>query len=60
MRNNDIVIEFKVRLVKEFYRMREERWIVKNRSVQTQNETLDLDFYTQQSEKIFKLVKIYL
>jgi hypothetical protein len=29
-----------------------------HQTVQTQNETLDLDFYTQQSEKIFKLVEI--
>ncbi len=29
-----------------------------HQTVQTQNETLDLDFYTQQSEKIFKLVQL--
>jgi prophage antirepressor-like protein len=29
-----------------------------HQTVQVQNETLDLDFYTQQSEKIFKLVQL--
>jgi phage regulator Rha-like protein len=57
MRNNEIVKSFKIRLVKEFYRMRDEIKS-KNQTVQVQNETLDLDFYTQQSEKIFKLVQL--
>jgi hypothetical protein len=65
LRNSEKVRNFKKRLVKEFYRMREE--ILKSKqqtpekphqTVQVQNETLDLDFYTQQSEKIFKLVEI--
>ena len=51
MRNNEIVIEFKVRLVKEFYRMREEIKSKNHQTIQVQKETLDLDFYTQQSEK---------
>ena len=60
MRNNEIIIEFKVRLVKEFYRMRKEinNTETSYQHVQTQNETFDLDFYTQEIEKIFKLVKL--
>jgi phage regulator Rha-like protein len=64
LRNSKIVRIFKINLVKEFYRMRDE---IKSKNqtpetahqtVQVQNETLDLDFYTQQSEKIFKLVQL--
>jgi phage regulator Rha-like protein len=57
MRNNEIVIEFKVRLVKEFYRMREE---IKNSKTahQTQNETFDLSFYTQQSREMIELTQL--
>ncbi len=64
MRNNEIVIEFKIRLVKEFYRMREE---IKSKqqtpekphqTVQTQNETFDLNFYTQQSREMIELTQL--
>jgi phage regulator Rha-like protein len=64
MRNNEIVIEFKVRLVKEFYRMRDE---IKSKNqtpetahqtVQAQNETFDLSFYTQQSREMIELTQL--
>jgi phage regulator Rha-like protein len=61
MRNNEIVIEFKVRLVKEFYRMRKE---IKSKNQtpetahQTQNETFDLSFYTQQSREMIELTQL--
>jgi phage regulator Rha-like protein len=61
MRNNEIVIEFKVRLVKEFYRMRDE---IKSKNQtpetahQTQNETFDLSFYTQQSREMIELTQL--
>ncbi len=50
MRNNDIVLDFKVRLVSEFFRMRE---LLQNKKSQTQN--LQLPEIGNETEKIIEL-----
>jgi phage regulator Rha-like protein len=52
MRNNEIVINFKIKLVKEFFKMRE----ILNSS--TSQQTFDLDSYILENEKLIKLVKL--
>jgi phage regulator Rha-like protein len=60
MRNNEIVINFKVRLVKEFFKMRQlllnsEKPV--SQSVQT-SQTFDIKSYTQQNKELIDLIKI--
>ena len=60
MRNNEIVIEFKVRLVEEFFKMREtlkSQNSHSNQPVQT-SENFDLDSYISENEKLIKLIKL--
>ncbi len=57
MRNNEIVIEFKIRLVKEFYRMREDLKS-KQQTQEISHQAFDLDFYTQENEKMVKLIEL--
>jgi phage regulator Rha-like protein len=60
MRNNEIVIEFKVRLVEEFFKMREtlkSQNSQPNQPVQT-SHNFDLDSYISENEKLIKLIKL--
>ncbi len=58
LRNSEKVRNFKKRLVKEFYRMREEIKSKNHQTVQVQNDGFDIKLYTQQSREIFELVEI--
>ena len=60
MRNNEIVKKFKIKLVKEFFKMREilnSQNSQQNKPVQT-SEKFDLDSYISENEKLIKLIKI--
>ncbi len=52
MRNNDIVLDFKVRLVKEFFRMRE---LLQNQKSQPQTQIFSIPELTNETEQITEL-----
>ena len=55
MRNNDIVLDFKVRLVQEFFRMRELLQNQKSNIIQPQTQNLQLPEIGNSTEQIIEL-----
>jgi phage regulator Rha-like protein len=58
MRNNEIVKKFKIKLVKEFFKMREILKSQNSEFLETSQQTFDLDSYISENEKLIKLVKL--